>query len=84
MAMFVTGQYMEDVITLPLWMLVGAAIGALGAERHERRGDGDDSPPDGEEEEAEEPPQPGREPRPVPLAYRERTPITAAETRTAP
>jgi O-antigen ligase len=33
LAMFVTGQYMEDVGALILWIPVGAAIGAIGAER---------------------------------------------------
>jgi hypothetical protein len=33
LVMFVTGQYMEDVSALIVWIPVGAAIGALGAER---------------------------------------------------
>jgi hypothetical protein len=44
MAMFVTGQYMESLASLMLWIPVGAAIGAVAAERAELAGSGEPQP----------------------------------------
>jgi hypothetical protein len=37
LAMFITGQYMESLAALALWIPLGAAIGAINAERSQRK-----------------------------------------------